>query len=219
MMGSGYGMTETNGVICMTHGTDYLNQPDSVGRALAISEIRIASDSGESLGSGQAGEICVRGATVMLGYDNQPSANQECFRDGWFHTGDVGYLDNENKLFIVDRLTEMVITGGENVYCAEVERVLGQAPGVVELTTFGLPDDRLGERLVALVRLNEGTQHSVDDLLDWSAKSLASYKVPAELHIIVQPLERNATGKVLKEKAKQIHQIIINSTREAVNER
>lgn len=102
----------------------------------------------------------------------------------------------------------MIITGGENVYCAEVERVLLQAPSVAEVTTFGVPDERLGERLIALVGLHAGTQTSTQELLDWSAKSLASYKLPAELYIIAQALERNATGKVLKAKAKQRYQLL-----------
>lgn len=211
MMGIGYGMTETNGVISMLHGEEYFAEPHSVGKALPICEVKIIDESGSQTNAGQPGEICLRGATVMLGYDNQPQANQEVFNDGWFHTGDVGYLDASDKLFIVDRLTEMVIVGGENVYCAEVERVLSQAPDVIELTTFGMPDDRLGERLVALVRLHEDATQQTQDLLDWSATSLASYKVPAELHIIRKPLERNATGKVLKDKAKQIHKTIIES--------
>lgn len=208
MMGSGYGMTETNGVIAMTHGDAFLAQPDSVGQALPLADIKIARDDGNVCDELEAGEICIRGATVMLGYDQQPQANEVCFKDGWFHTGDVGYLDEHGKLFIVDRITEMIISGGENIYCAEVERVLNQAPDVIELTTFGLPDERLGERLVALVRLNEGAQTKVEDLLAWSAKSLAGYKIPAELHIVDQPFERNATGKVLKSKAKEMYQLI-----------
>jgi acyl-CoA synthetase (AMP-forming)/AMP-acid ligase II len=205
MLGSGYGMTETNGVICMTHGEEFMQSPDSVGPALAISDIKISSDTGQPTEAGETGEICVRGATIMLGYDNQPDANNKCFKDGWFHTGDIGYLDENDRLFIVDRLTEMIISGGENIYCAEVERVLSQAPNVIETTTFGMPDDRLGERLVALVKLNDGAQETAQDLLDWSATSLASYKVPAELHIISHGLERNATGKVLKSKAKDLY--------------
>ena len=217
MIGSGYGMTETNGVISMIIGEAFMNSPESVGQPLSLAEIKIAAEDGSSLPAGEAGEICVRGATVMQGYDNQPEANAKCFKDGWFHTGDVGYFNEAGQLFVVDRLTEMIISGGENIYCAEVERVLNQAPEVIELTTFGLPDERLGERLVALVRLNEGAQTSVQDLLAWSAKSLAAYKVPAELHIVEQPLARNATGKVLKAEAKKLYQAKVNSNNKTGN--
>lgn len=206
MPGSGYGMTETNGVICMTHGEEFINTPESVGRPLSIADIKIANQDGSVVASGEAGEICVRGATVMLGYDNQPEANDKCFVDGWFHTGDVGYLDEEGKLYIVDRITDMIITGGENVYCAEVERVLNTAPGVVELTTFGVPDERLGERLIALVGLSPGSEQTSESLLAHCAGGLASYKVPAELIVIDQPLQRNATGKVLKAQARELYQ-------------
>jgi len=205
MPGSGYGMTETNGVICMTHGEEFINNPTSVGRALSIAEIKIANEDGSAATTGEAGEICVRGATVMMGYDNQPEANDKCFVDGWFHTGDVGYLDDQGKLYIVDRITDMIITGGENVYCAEVERVLNSAPGVIELTTFGVPDERLGERLIALVGLAPDSDQSSESLLQHCVQGLASYKVPAEIIIIDQPLERNATGKVLKAKARELY--------------
>ncbi len=207
-VGSGYGMTETNGVIAMIIGDEFLDTPESVGQPLSLADIKISDELGNAVSSGETGEICVRGATVMHGYDNQPEANSKCFKDGWFHTGDVGYLDQTGKLYVVDRLTEMIISGGENIYCAEVERVLNQAPDVIELTTFGLPDERLGERLVAMVRLQSDSSTSEDDLLTWSAKSLASYKVPSEVLIIDQPLARNATGKVLKVEAKKLYQSI-----------
>jgi len=215
MMGSGYGMTETNGVICMTHGEEFLNSPNSVGKVLSIADLKIQGEADTEAPTGEAGEICIRGATVMLGYDNQTEANAECFKDGWFQTGDIGYLDQEGKLFVVDRLTEMIISGGENIYCAEVERVLSQAPGVIEVTTFGLPDDRLGECLVALVKLDETSeakQSSGQEIIDWASKSLATYKLPTELLLIKQPLERNATGKVLKDKAKELYQSIKESS-------
>lgn len=216
MMGSGYGMTETNGVISMIIGEEFLAQPESVGHPLSIAEIKIVDDNGRAVQNGHNGEICVRGATVMLGYDNQPEANQQCFSDGWLHTGDVGYLDEQGRLFVVDRITEMVISSGENIYCAEVERVLNQAPDVLEATTFGLPDDRLGERLIALVRLHQNKQNKetlAREIIEWSSQHLASYKLPAELIVIDHPLERNATGKVLKAKAKTMyHQLSSNET-------
>ncbi|NND81715.1 MAG: acyl--CoA ligase [Gammaproteobacteria bacterium] len=210
-LGSGYGMTETNGVICMIHGEEFMQQPDSVGRPLSIAELKIAGSDGTAVAAGESGEICVRGATVMQGYDNQPQANQAVFKDGWFHTGDVGRFDTQGKLYIVDRLTEMIITGGENVYCAEVERVLSAAPGVMEVTTFGVADERLGERLIAMVGLSDGSDATEEAIMQAAATQLASYKLPAELYILDQPLPRNATGKVLKAGARDIYQRLANS--------
>ena len=198
MMGTGYGMTETNGVIALSIGADFIAAPNSVGYPLSIAEVKIVTPQGTTAQALEHGEIHVRGVTVMRGYYPLDHTS-----DGWLATGDVGYQDHTGRLYIVDRLTDMVIVGGENVYCAEIERVLEQMPDVVEVVSFGVPDPRLGERVVALLRFQTGTTHSVQYVKEFAATLLASYKVPSELHIIEQPLERNAAGKILKHKARE----------------
>lgn len=205
IIGCGYGMTETNGAISLIIGEDLIENPTSVGHAVATAEIKLMKDETAEAAIGERGEICVRGATVMKGYDNRPDANEKSFADGWYRTGDIGVFDENNMLYIVDRSTEMVISGGENIYCAEVERVLNQATDVLEAVTFGMPDDRLGEKLIALIRTHEGSTQSVEGILDFVRQGLAVYKLPAEVYLIDEPLPRNATGKVLKNSARELY--------------
>ncbi|MDH3336220.1 MAG: AMP-binding protein [Gammaproteobacteria bacterium] len=204
VIGTGYGMTETNGAIALTIGEEFLALPSSAGKAVATSEIRIMKNDGKWAGTKETGEICVRGATVMSGYDNRPEANAECFKDGWFRTGDVGYLDEEQRLYIVDRQTDMVISGGENIYCAEIERVLSEHPSILEDVTFGIPDDRLGEKLVAMVRLRDGESTDAAEIEDFLGKHLAAYKIPKIIAIVEDPLPRNPAGKIPKPKIREL---------------
>ncbi|HZV09274.1 MAG TPA: fatty acid--CoA ligase family protein, partial [Novosphingobium sp.] len=153
VMGTGYGMTECAGAIAQAVGEEFVRKPASAGRVLPLVEARIVSPQGAVLPAGEAGEILVRGAQVMRGYWNRPEDTAAVLApDGWLHTGDVGMIDEEGYIFIVDRKKDMVISGGENIYCAEVERVLGEMPQVTECAAFGIPDERLGELLVAVVR-------------------------------------------------------------------
>jgi len=209
VIGCGYGMTETNGAISIIIGDELVNNPTSVGHAVATTEIKLVNDGGNEVEKGGRGEICVRGATVMKGYDNHPEANAKSFSNGWYHTGDIGTYDEQGRLYIVDRSTEMIISGGENIYCAEVERILNQAKDVMETVTFGMPDDRLGEKLVALMRTHEGSQETAESILDFAKQKLAAYKVPAELYLISSPLPTNASGKVLKNEAREIYKGLI----------
>lgn len=204
IIGCGYGMTETNGAISFLVGEELINNPTSVGHAVATTEIKLIAD-GREAELGERGEIYVRGATVMQGYYNNPEANAKDFVDGWYRTGDIGMFDEEQRLYIVDRATEMVISSGENIYCAEVERVLSQADGVLEVVTFGVPDDRLGERLVAFIRTLPESKQTVDGVLEFTKTKIAAYKVPAETHLTEQPLPRNATGKVIKSEVRKLY--------------
>jgi len=198
ILGAGYGMTETNGAVALSIGEDFLAAPTSCGRAVATTEIRLLRDDGEWAGIDESGEICVRGATVMAGYYNRPKANAESFLDGWFRTGDIGLFDEEQRLYIVDRLTDMVISGGENIYCAEVERVLSEHPAVLEAVTFGVSDERLGEKLVAQIRLREGIAATPDEIVGFMGENLAAYKIPKTIVIVDDPLPRNPAGKIPK---------------------
>ena len=196
VMGTGYGLTETTGTVAMALGEDFLRKRASAGRLLPLLDLRIIGPDGKELPRGEAGEIVVRGAQVMQGYWKRPEDTAAALtQDGWFHTGDIGYLDEEGYIFIVDRKKDMVISGGENIYCAEVERVLSEMPEIEECATFGVPDDRMGELLVAVVRAGDVSE---DAIKDYVAGRLARYKVPAKVIFKTDSLPRNQLDKVDK---------------------
>jgi long-chain acyl-CoA synthetase len=190
VMGTGYGLTETAGSVAMAVGEDFIRNRASAGRVLSLVDMRIDGPAGEP------GEILVRGPMVMSGYWNAPAATAAVLSpDGWFRTGDIGTIDAENYVFIVDRAKDMVISGGENIYCAEVERVLGELPGVSECAAFGIADERLGEVLVATVVADGLTANAIKAAV---GERLARYKVPAHVAFSNETLPRNVMGKVDK---------------------
>lgn len=196
VMGTGYGMTEASGSLAQAVGEDFLRKRSSAGRVLPLAQVRIVAPDGTEQPAGQSGEIQLKGAMVMAGYWNRPEDTAAAFTpDGWLRTGDVGYIDEEGYIFIVDRVKDMVISGGENIYCAEVERVLGELEGVGECASFGIPDQRLGELLVAVVR-GEGLDEA--QVKNWVGERLARYKAPGHVAIIADPLPRNHVGKIDK---------------------
>jgi len=196
VLGTGYGLTETAGSVAMALGDDFIRNRASAGRMLDLVEMRIVGPDGKALAEGQAGEITVRGPMVMSGYWNRPEETRAALTtDGWFHTGDIGYLDPEGYVFIVDRKKDMVISGGENIYCAEVERVILELPTVVECAAFGIPDERLGELLVAVV-VAQGV--AAGAIIDHAGERLARYKAPGHVVIMQAPLPRNDVGKIDK---------------------
>lgn len=201
-MGTGYGMTECSGSVAQAVGQDFLRNRASAGRVLPLVDLRIEDSAGNPLPPGQAGEIVVRGAMVMKEYWNRPEDTAAVLSpDGWLRTGDVGLIDEEGYIFIVDRTKDMVISGGENIYCAEVERALGELPGVTECAAFGIPDQRLGELLVAVVvakGLDEPT------IIAEVGNRLARYKAPGRVAFASQTLPRNAVGKVDKRKLRDM---------------
>jgi fatty-acyl-CoA synthase len=195
----GYGLTETSPAVSFL-GPEYaLAKLGSAGRPPMFVEVHIVDPEGRPIGEPNArGEICTRGPHVMKGYWNRPDATAEAIDEkGWFHTGDAGYLDEDGFLFISDRVKDMVISGGENVYPAEVESVLYEHPAVAEVAVIGVADDRWGEAVVAVVALKPGASLTLDELRDFGGKSLARYKLPSYLHLI-DVLPRNPAGKVLK---------------------
>jgi acyl-CoA synthetase (AMP-forming)/AMP-acid ligase II len=197
VMGTGYGMTELSGSVAMSVGDDFVRNRSSAGRVLSLIDMRILGDNGEILGTGEAGEIVVRGPVTMLGYWNNPEETAKILSfDGWLKTGDVGCIDDEGYLFIVDRKKDMVISGGENIYCAEIERIIGAMPQVSECATFGIPDDRLGELLVAVVSATAPLTET--EVIDAVGAKLAKYKAPAAVAIVHHPLPRNDVGKISK---------------------
>ncbi len=199
----GYGLTETNGVGAGNFRDNYRNKPNSTGRAAPpLVELRIDPGDGPvgpGLPAGTVGEVCIRSAANCRGYWNKPKATMEAFPgEGWFRSGDLGYLDDEGYLFIVDRKKDIIIRGGENISCQEVEAALYTHPAVAEASVFGLPDDRLGEIVGAVVYPKPGAALEAADLFDFVARDLASFKVPARIWISPQQLPKLGSGKIDK---------------------
>ncbi|WP_066531835.1 class I adenylate-forming enzyme family protein [Sphingobium sp. EP60837] len=196
MLGTGYGMTETSGAIAQAVGADFLAARTSAGRVLPLVDLRIEREDGTVCGPNQTGEIIVRSAMIMSGYWNRPEDTAKTFTaDGWLRTGDIGYQDEDGYIFIVDRAKDMVISGGENIYCAEVERVLSEMPQITECATFGVADDRLGEALVAVVQAKGLDERSI---INWVGERLAPYKAPVRVAFSSEPLPRNQSEKIDK---------------------
>ena len=201
VMGTGYGMTESNGTVTLMIGSEFIDNPRSAGRPVSTVDVEVRDDQGRTLPANATGEIHIRGSTLMTAYAN--SEHDPFDADGWFATGDLGYLDGDGLVYIVDRKTDMVISGGENIYCAEVERVLDQHPSVRESAAFGLPDERLGEKLVATVVPHADGDLTEAVLIDHCVGRLAKHKAPKQVRIQRRPLPRNASGKTIKAQVKQ----------------
>lgn len=200
--GNGYGLTETTSAVISNGGEDYFAHPDSVGRAVPVAEVRVVSDDGQDLGDNDIGELWIKGPNIVKGYWNKPEATAEAFTDGWFHTGDLGYRDADGFYYVVDRKKDVVIRGGENVYCAEVEHVLFEHPDVLDVAIIGLPHRELGEEVTAVVEPRPGHHIDEEDLKGFVAGRLARFKVPSRVIVLNEPLPRTATGKVLKRQLK-----------------
>ncbi|MFQ5948079.1 MAG: class I adenylate-forming enzyme family protein, partial [Acidimicrobiia bacterium] len=194
----GYGLTETSAITTVNVGPDYLARPNSAGIAAPSVEIRIAGPDGEALPPGRVGEIWVRGANVIPRYWNRPEADAAGFTDGFLHTGDLGYLDADGFLYVTDRAKDMVIRGGENVYCVEVEAVLEEHPAVREVAVVGVPHPELGEEVKAVAVIAAEADISAEELLAFAARRLAPFKVPTQWELTTEMLPRNPSGKVLK---------------------
>jgi fatty-acyl-CoA synthase len=192
-----FGQTEMSPVTCAMDGADALRKIGSVGKPVASVSARIVDAAMQDVPPGEVGEIVYRGPGTMAGYWRNPEATAEAFRGGWFHSGDLVRADEEGFLYVVDRTKDMIITGGENVYCAEVENALSAHPAVAELAVFGTPDERWGETPVAVAALHPGAALTVGELRDWGAERIARYKLPTVLHVVAA-LPRNASGKVVK---------------------
>lgn len=192
-----YGLTETcSGDTLMEAGKE-IEKIGSTGRALAHVEIEIRDDNGRSLRSGETGEICLRGPKISKGYWKDPDKTKASYHGDWFRTGDVGYLDADQFLFLTDRKKDLIISGGENIASSEVERVVFELPQVSEVAVIGVPDKRWGERPVAFVVLTPGSSLNLGDLTAHCRAKLAGFKVPKDL-VIRDSLPRNPSGKILK---------------------
>lgn len=196
--GTGYGMTETCGIITSISADFFVDKPDSAGPAMPNFEVKCVDDNGETVGPGEVGELWVRGSSVIKGYINRPDATASSITDGWLHTGDIARLDEEGFIYIVDRKKDMVLRGGENVYCAEVEGVIYRHTAVAECCVFGVPDQRLGEEVGVAVVLKSGTSLTDASLREHCAAIMAKHKIPRYIWFLDEALPRNASGKFLK---------------------
>ncbi|MEY2421574.1 MAG: steroid-24-oyl-CoA synthetase [Acidimicrobiaceae bacterium] len=193
-----YGLTESSSVATAIGGQDAIDKPNSVGPPVPTLELMIRDDKGNEVPTGQAGEVTMYGPLIMAGYWNKPEATAETVRDGWLYTGDIGYVDADGFLFITDRKKDMIIRGGENIYCVEIENRLVEHPAIADAAVFGVPHPELGEEVKAVVQVEPGETITEDEVRAWVRETLANFKVPAYVDITKDKLPRNASGKLLK---------------------
>ena len=196
-----YGMTENLGLTAL-RGDEWLEHPGSVGVPAPVCEVRYVDDEGNDVPAGEPGEMWVKGPNVVPGYWNRPEANAETFTDGWVHTGDIGRVDEDGFVSIVDRAKDVIIRGGENISSLEVEAALYEHPAVLDVAVFAVPHATLGEEVGAAVRLRPGTTMDEQELRTHAASLLSPYKVPTEIWLLDDPFPRSPTGKLLKREMK-----------------
>ncbi len=199
---TGWGMTETNSIGTGIYGADYLKNPNSSGMCSAVLEVSTIDEQGNFLPPGDRGELVVRGTSVIHGYWNQPQANKESFVGEWFRTGDVAYI-NDGHLYVVDRIKQLIIRGGENIGCGEVEDALLDHPDVIEASVYGVPDERLGETVAATLYISADAKNVA--ISDYLQSKLAKFKVPEYLKLCTEQLPRIASGKIDKRRLRQEH--------------
>jgi long-chain acyl-CoA synthetase len=203
---NGYGLTETTAAIIGNSGAAYFAKKDSVGLPYVGTDIRIVGEDGQDVPPGSIGEIWVYGPNNVRGYWNKPEETAKAFTNGWFHTGDAGLIDPDGYIYVVDRIKDMVLRGGENVYCVEVETVLFEADAVKDCAVIGIPHEKLGEEVAAVIVAADGHgPHSVDDVLQHLSSRLAAFKVPSKVFWHHEDLPRNAAGKVLKKDLRDLY--------------
>jgi long-chain acyl-CoA synthetase len=197
---TGYGMTETCGIITANGGRWFVAKPASCGPVVPNLEAKLVDEDGNDLppGPDTVGILCVKGAVVIKGYLNRPEATADSIRDGWLNTGDIARIDEDGFVFLVDRAKDMVLRGGENVYCSEVETAIYHHDAIAEAAVFGIPDERLGEEVAAAILLRPGHSLTAEELQEFLSASIAKHKIPAKIWFRDEPIPRNANGKFLK---------------------
>jgi long-chain acyl-CoA synthetase len=194
---NGYGLTETTSAVVTNVGVEFVERPDSVGRPNLTADLEVVDPADNALGVGEVGELAFRSPQVVKGYWGDDAATAAAFVDGWFHSGDVGYVDADGFVYVVDRIKDVVIRGGENVYCAEVEAVLFEHPDVADVAVVGIAEPTLGERVCAVVVARPGTSPDLNDVRAFATRQLAAFKCPEAL-LLVDALPRTATEKIAK---------------------
>jgi long-chain acyl-CoA synthetase len=193
-----YGLTESSSVATAIGGQDAIDKPTSVGPPVPTLELKIRDEKGNEVLTGQTGEVTMYGPLIMAGYWNKPEATADTVRDGWLHTGDIGYVDEDGFLYITDRKKDMIIRGGENIYCVEIENRLVEHPAIADAAVIGVPHPELGEEVKAVVQVEPGMSITEDEVRAWVRETLANFKVPTYVDIQTDKLPRNASGKLLK---------------------
>ena len=201
--GTGYGATETSSVSTSNGAEDYLAHPDSVGPAVPGCDLRVIDDAGNVLPVGAIGELEIYGCNVVKGYWNNPQATTAAFRDGWYRTGDIVRMDAEGFVYLLDRAKDMLIRGGENVYCVEIEDALLAHPDIFEAAIVGIPDRVLGELVGAVVRAKAGSRLTADHVIEHLRPRLAAFKLPVHVDIRTEELPRTASGKIVKRQLRE----------------
>ena len=196
--GIGYGMTETNALGPQNAGDDLLGRPTSAGRAAPSMGVAVMGDDGVWLGPNERGEICFRGPNLIRGYWNKPEATAETIVDGWLRSGDLGWIDDDGFVFVADRVKDMVLRAGENIYCAEVEAAIYEHPAVYEASVYGVPHERLGEEVAVTVMTKPGASLELDEFRAFLSGRISHFKVPTYIDVVAEQLPRNASGKILK---------------------
>jgi acyl-CoA synthetase (AMP-forming)/AMP-acid ligase II len=202
---TGYGMTETHGIITANAARLYIAKPESCGPLVPTLEAKLVDEEGRDLppGPDTVGVLCVRGAVVIKGYLNRAEATADSIKDGWLNTGDIARIDPDGFVYLVDRAKDMVIRGGENVYCSEVEAAIYNHDAIAEAIVFGVPDERLGEEVAAALLLKPGARLTEDELRTFLSSSLAKHKIPSRVWFRTEPIPRNANGKFLKREVRK----------------
>ena len=201
--GNGYGLTETSSVTTYNSGANYLERPSSVGPPVAVCDVKVVDPAGEELPAGQVGELLIKGPNIIKGYWGRPEATAQAISGGWFHSGDLARLDEDGFVYIVDRAKDMLIRGGENIYCAEVEAALYEHPAVADCGVIGVPHQILGEEVGAVVVLRPGTRLTVADLQAFLRERIAAFKIPEHVWFRDTELPRNPGGKLLKTRLRE----------------
>ena len=196
--GLGYGMTETNAYGPQNAGDDFIAHPTSTGRPVPIMDLRVTDPDGNELPQGETGEIWFRGPMLIRGYWNRPEATADTIVDGWLRSGDIGRIDDQGFVYVSDRAKDMVLRGGENIYCAQVEAAIYEHPAVYEAAVYGIPDERLGEELACHVMVKPGQTLDAGALQRFLGERLAKFEVPTRVSIVTEQLPRNASGKILE---------------------
>ena len=203
-----YGATELSPICTiLTNEQELIDSPlaRSCGRPAIGNEINILAPNGDELPAGEIGEVVVRGPNVMQGYWNKKEQTAAVLKDGAYWTGDLGYMDDEGYVFLVDRSKDMIVSGGENVYCTEVEEILYQHPAILEVAVFGVPDEKWGEAVWAVVVPREGNEIDKEQLIEFCRERIATYKVPKGVDVQLEPLPKSGPGKVLKRELRAPH--------------
>ena len=208
----GYGLTETSPIVTSLDHDDHRNAVESgdtsilraAGRPLVGIDLKILDDDGNEVPTGEAGEVCVRGPNVTPGYLNRPEENEKAFRNGWFHTGDVGRVDENGVMFLMDRKKDMIVSGGENIYTSEVEAALYKHPDVFECAVIGVPDDKYGDSLFAVIVTAPGQTLTEETIIEHCRELIAGYKIPRQMDFVAE-LPKSAMSKILKNELRDIY--------------